>query len=151
MYELMSKPIQFLNQKFQQRVSFFKQCVELVLSVIAITMSNGNRRTLWHMMTSSNGNIFRVTGPLCGGPVNSPHKGQWRWALMFSLICAGINDWVNNRKVGDLRRHRSHYDVNVMIFFNRSYFEVWGSWFPLLAFINQSGMSWYSFNISLYG
>ena len=20
-------------------------------------------------------------------PVNSPHKGQWRWALMFSLIC----------------------------------------------------------------
>ena len=25
-------------------------------------------------------------------PVNSPHKGQWRWALMFSLICASIND-----------------------------------------------------------
>ena len=22
------------------------------------------------------------------GPVNSPHKGQWRGALMFSLICA---------------------------------------------------------------
>ena len=38
------------------------------------------------MMTSSNGNIFRVTGPLCGdftGP-------------------------------GDLRRHRGHYDVSVM-------------------------------------
>ena len=44
------------------------------------------------MMTSSNGNIFRVTGHLCGEftgpPVNSPHKGQWRGALMFSLICA---------------------------------------------------------------
>ena len=26
-------------------------------------------------------------------PVNSPHKGQWRGALMFSL--AWINDWVN--------------------------------------------------------
>ena len=26
-------------------------------------------------------------------PVNSPHKGQWRGALMFSLICARINDW----------------------------------------------------------
>ena len=42
-------------------------------------------------MTSSNGNIFRVTGPLCGiqrSPVNSPHKGQWRGSLMFSLICA---------------------------------------------------------------
>ena len=27
--------------------------------------------------------------------VNSPHKGQWRGALMFSLICAWINGWVN--------------------------------------------------------
>ena len=48
-------------------------------------------------------------------PVNSPHKGQWRGALMFSLICAWINGWVNNRGVGDLRRHRSHYDVIVML------------------------------------
>ena len=47
-------------------------------------------------------------------PVNSPHKGQWRGALMFSLICVWINGWVNNREVGDLRRHRGHYDVNVM-------------------------------------
>ena len=47
-------------------------------------------------------------------PVNSPHKGQWRGALMFSLICAWINDWVNNREAGDLRRHRAHYDVIVM-------------------------------------
>ena len=47
-------------------------------------------------------------------PVNSPHKGQWRGTLMFSLICAWINDWVNNHEAGDLRRHRCHYDVNVM-------------------------------------
>ena len=47
-------------------------------------------------------------------PVNSPHKGQWRRAMMFSLICAWINDWVNNRETGDLRRHRVHYDVIVM-------------------------------------
>ena len=47
-------------------------------------------------------------------PVNSPHKGQWRGALMFSLICAWINGWVNNREAGDLRRHRAHYDVSVM-------------------------------------
>ena len=32
-------------------------------------------------------------------PVNSPQKGQWRGALMFSLICAWINGWVNNRDV----------------------------------------------------
>ena len=47
-------------------------------------------------------------------PVNSPHKGQWRGALMFSLICAGINVWVNNRDAGDLRCHRVHFDVSVM-------------------------------------
>ena len=47
-------------------------------------------------------------------PVNSPHKGQWRGALLFSLICAWINNWVNNRKASDLRCHRSHYDVIVM-------------------------------------
>ena len=47
-------------------------------------------------------------------PVNSPHKGQWCRALMFSLICAWINGWVNNREAGDLRRHHTHYDVTVM-------------------------------------
>ena len=48
-------------------------------------------------------------------PVNSQHKGQWRGALMFSLICARINAWVNNREAGDLRRYRDHYDVIVML------------------------------------
>ena len=43
--------------------------------------------------------------------VNSPHKGQWRGALMFSLICARINGWVNNGEAGDLGRHRAHCDV----------------------------------------
>ena len=47
-------------------------------------------------------------------PVNSPRKGQWRGALMFFLICVWINGWVNNRKAGDLRRHRAHYGVTVM-------------------------------------
>ena len=46
-------------------------------------------------------------------PVNSPHKGQWRRAFMFSLICTWINGWVNNRDVGDLRRNRAHYDITV--------------------------------------
>ena len=47
-------------------------------------------------------------------PVNSPHKGQWRGALMFTLICTRIYGWVNNREAGDLRRYRAHYDVIVM-------------------------------------
>ena len=44
---------------------------------------------------------------------NSPHKGQWRGALMFSLICVWINGWVINREAGDLRRFRVYYDVMV--------------------------------------
>ena len=47
-------------------------------------------------------------------PENSPHKGQWRGALLFSLICVWINGWVNNCEAGDLRRHLAHYDVIVM-------------------------------------
>ena len=47
-------------------------------------------------------------------PVNSADKGQWRGALMFSLLCARIYIWVNNREAGDLRCHRAHCDVIVM-------------------------------------
>ena len=62
---------------------------------------------------------FSALLALCAGnspvPMNSPHKGQWRGALIFSFICVWINDWVNNREAGDLRRHRGHYDVNAML------------------------------------
>ena len=79
---------------------------------------------------------FSALLALCAGnspvPVNSPHKGQWRGALMFFFICSWINDWVNNRNAGDLRRHRGHYDVNVMTSMlslqcrlSQTYFEVW--------------------------
>ena len=66
---------------------------------------------------------FSALLAICAGnspvTVNSPHKGQWRGALMFSLICAWINGWVNNRQACDLRRHRAHYDVIVMKFCQR--------------------------------
>ena len=61
---------------------------------------------------------FSALLAICAGnspvPVNSPHKGQWRGALMFSLICVWINGWVNNHEAGDLRRNCGHYDVIVM-------------------------------------
>ena len=62
---------------------------------------------------------FSCYWPFLGGIhwslVNSPYKGQWHGALMFSLICAWINGWVNNREAGDLRCHCAHYDVIVII------------------------------------
>ena len=48
-------------------------------------------------------------------PGNSPHKGQWRRALMLSLICARSDGWINNRDADDLRRHHVHYDPTAMI------------------------------------
>ena len=63
--------------------------------------------------------------------VNSPHKGQWRGGLMFSLICVWINGWVNNREAGDLRRYRAHYDVTIMNYGIRLHSEGWGFMSPL--------------------
>ena len=59
--------------------------------------------------------------------VNSPHKGQWRGALMFTLICAPINGWVNNREAGDLRCHHAHYDVTVMKYHPQWQWQTQGS------------------------
>ena len=68
--------------------------------------------TWWHHQMES----FSVLLALCAGnsPVNSPNKGQWRGALMFSLICIWTNGWVNNRDVSAMRHHHAHYDVTVM-------------------------------------
>ena len=72
------------------------------------------------LMTSSNGYIFRVNywsfeRGIHPSPVDSPHKGQWRGALMFSLLCARTNGWANNWDACDLRRHCAHFDVTVMM------------------------------------
>ena len=75
------------------------------------------------MMTSWNGNIFRVTGHL-GGELNGPRwipstKAGDAELWMFSLICVWINGRVNNREAGDLRHHRAHYDLIVMATLNK--------------------------------
>ena len=55
---------------------------------------------------------------LCAGnsPVTGEFPSQRPGAQSFDafLICAWINDWVNNREAGDLRRYRVHYVVTVM-------------------------------------
>ena len=67
------------------------------------------------MVTSSNGNIFRVTSALWWDSTGHQwiHKGQWREVFMFSLVCAWSIVSANNRDTGDKRRHRTHYDVIV--------------------------------------
>ena len=39
-----------------------------------------------------------------------PHS-QWRRAVMLSLICAWINDLVNNGEAGDLKPYHARYVV----------------------------------------
>ena len=56
---------------------------------------------------SSNGNIFRVTGPLCG---NSPFTGEFTSQSPVTRSFDAFFDLA-----GDLRRHRAHYDVTVML------------------------------------
>ena len=67
------------------------------------------------MMTSSNGNIFRVTGHLCGeftGPRWIPRtkaSDAELWCFLWSAP--------NNREAGDSRRYQAHCDVIVMLLY----------------------------------
>ena len=80
---------------------YLNQCLPIVNS------------SLWGSVKSKHGDVIKwkhfplywpfVRG-IHRGPVNSTHKGQWRGALMFSLIYVWIHGWVNNRDAGDLRR-----------------------------------------------
>ena len=70
--------------------------------------------TWWRHQMETFSALLAICAGIHRSPVNSPHKGQWRGALMFSLICVWINGWINNREAGDLRRYRAHYDVIVM-------------------------------------
>ena len=72
----------------------------------------GGRTFCMYMMTSSNGIFFALLAFVRGIhrlPVDSPHKGQWRGALMFSLICDWTDGWPNNRDASDLRRHYNEF------------------------------------------
>ena len=91
-----------------------------ITSVVSFTDSDSQHQ---HWMLDMHADVikwkyFSRNWPLARGihrsPMNSPHKGQWCGALVFSLIYAWINGWVNNREAGHLKRHRCHYDITVM-------------------------------------
>ena len=84
----------------------------------SLSVWRGREKKPVYMMTSSNGNIFRVTGPLCGEftghrwiPRTKASDAEL-WCFLWSA--PWINGWVNNRKAGDLRCHRTYHDVTVM-------------------------------------
>ena len=88
----------------------------------SFTTSRGPFSWWRHQMETFSALLAICTG---NSPVNSLHKGQWRGAVMFSLICARINGRVNNREAGDLRRHGTHYDVIVMYWYGSTLIPSW--------------------------
>ena len=84
-----------------------------------LTSHRARVKSRWNMMTSSNENIFRVTGPPCGEftghcwiPLTKASDAEL-WCFIWSA--PETNGWVSNRNAGDLRRHCTHYDVTVMM------------------------------------
>ena len=53
----------------------------------------------------------------CAGnsPITGEVSAQRPVTRRFDVFCTWINGWVNNREAGDLRRHRAHYDVILML------------------------------------
>ena len=82
------------------------RCVKNISLEVFIIASFNEAVTKWKH--------FQRYWPFVRSPVYSPHKGQWRGALVFSLMCTWASGWVNIRDAGGLRRHRAHYDVAVM-------------------------------------
>ena len=89
----------------------------MVWGQFSTAIPNNSFDVPWHYVAQHDDVVklkhFPYYWPFVRG-IHRYHKGQWSVALMFSLICAWTNSWVNHRDTGDLRRHRTHYDVTVM-------------------------------------
>ena len=116
----------------KHKVYFQKMCFRM-LSTTCWSFWSG----LNVMMTSSNGNIFRVTGPFWG------ESTGYRWIHLTKASDAELwcflwsaNGWANNRDAGDLRRHRVHYDVTVMVLTSL----VWKSLQPCIRHVSLSSL-----------
>ena len=105
----------------------WRHCNNVTFLIVLVTWTITRRLFILshHVKTTVHDNVikwkyFTRYWPFVQGihrsPVNSPYKAQWLGALMFSLICAWTNGWINNRGAGELRRHRAHYDVTVMVY-----------------------------------
>ena len=89
------------------------------LSSTSARITSRARGWVWGSLWRHQMEKFSALLTLCVGnsPVigEFPAQSQRYGTLMLSLICARINGWVNNREAGDLRHHRAHYDVIVMV------------------------------------
>ena len=107
-----------IQPKFVPKISIKKKLAE-----VHIKASNQQHAVIlappwwYNMITSSKGNIFRVTGPLCGEfTVSGEFHEQWPVTQSFDVFFdLHPNKLLSkNCEAGDLRCHRAHYGVIVM-------------------------------------
>ena len=95
-------------------LNYFEANIKIYLDDYLETQSNYNV----FMMTASNGNNFRVTGPLCReftGHLWIPLTKASDVELWCFFDVRLNKTWINNHEAGDLRCHRAHYDVIIML------------------------------------
>ena len=89
-----SQYLEFIEKTHYNGFSWWRHQMETFSALLALCAGNSS-----------------VTGEL-------PTQGQWRGALKFSLICAWIHGWVNNREAGNLVKCRkAHYNGSYHKFF----------------------------------
>ena len=155
----------FCNQFSQRKLLYFEFTSQLFQGFNVLQGSAGlnnglapNRRETAKWWRHQKMETFCALLAICAGnhrwSVNSPHKGQWREALMFSLICTRINGWVNSFVAGDLGRHRP-----IMTFFLwsetrtvqfTSSYMCHLTWMSSVNYTGCSPLSWYRHIIIFY-
>ena len=101
------------------------------------------------MISSSNRNIFRVTGPLCGEFTGhlwilcTKASDAELWCFLWSAPGCSVN----NRVAGDLRRHRAHYDVTLLFQLDPTMMATVN--IPI-ALGKQNSFEWSVFEVSTY-
>ena len=101
-----------------------------------VTWIRDKKKTWWHHQMKTLSVLLALW--VGNSPVtkNSPHKGQWRGALMFSLICAWTHASAKHRDTYDLRCYWSHNDITIMIY--------------VVIFYVTKGMIWKNLQKNIY-
>ena len=71
------------------------------------TVSLHRPNAWWHNQMKTFPRLWPFVSGINRSSVDPSHKGQWRRALMFSLICSWTNGWTNTLNAGDLRLYRA--------------------------------------------
>ena len=96
---ILSTPAQFRIHMINTSYAWWRHQMETFSALLALCITTGHR---WIPRTKA--------------------SDAELWCFLWS---AWINGWVNNREAGDLKRHRAHFDVIVMVWNSRTVYNKW--------------------------